>query len=269
MLAKISIEDLKRFICLEYSKRVMGPTIQQNATSEKRPMYRAQPEYVPDEWRRKFIEDLKKPKESSVKTCTKCKNIVTITEKEHKLVCNGVNRKCYCGYFEGSYKKLFKHIMEMHRDQLLNEDVVPKTASKEKTIKSHLDITKTIRNGSNVLSSIGTTGKFYCDIYFPNRKDEVKFTYDNEIKTCNDGKGNNCLECMKLDIKLRSLPKGHLVNSDGVISKYDRNRKKFYCNRRIDLLKRCGNTVYCGACRQLSSKVNDYKLIDNDYYVLY
>lgn len=39
-----------------------------------------------------------------------------------------------------------------------------------------------------------------------------------KIKPCKSVSGNNCESCMKLDVKFRDLPEGHLVNGKGSVS---------------------------------------------------
>jgi hypothetical protein len=56
--------------------------------------------------------------------------------------------------------------------------------------------------------------------------------------------GCNCASCMKLDIEMKKLPKGYLVNSEGVISrKGDTN--SFYCGRKC-LKGIAFSDGYCG-----------------------
>jgi hypothetical protein len=55
---------------------------------------------------------------------------------------------------------------------------------------------------------IGTTGKFYCG-----QKLETKCNCCNGF--CGPNNGENCIECMKMDILKHGLSKGYLVNTDG------------------------------------------------------
>lgn len=58
---------------------------------------------------------------------------------------------------------------------------------------------------------LGTTGKFYCGA----KLDPPRCSCCNGF--CGPTNGENCSDCMKLDILRLRLPKGYLVNSNGHI----------------------------------------------------
>ena len=51
---------------------------------------------------------------------------------------------------------------------------------------------------------------------------------------------------MKLDVKIRSLPKGYLVNREGRISKHNPIQGHFYCGAKVMNNNSFFNDGYCG-----------------------
>ena len=65
-----------------------------------------------------------------------------------------------------------------------------------------------LKNGKGRLAHLGVNGKFYCG-----EKLEGYCSCCNGF--CGPTNGENCLECMKLDLERRGLKKGLLVNARG------------------------------------------------------
>lgn len=93
-----------------------------------------------------------------------------------------------------------------------------------------MDPAEKIVNRAGRESSIGNTGKFYCGgpLITPCKCCDGNCGLEN---------GENCLGCMELDVKMRSLPRGYLVNSRGLICRV--NVGKSFLN--IGRLE-----IYCG-----------------------
>jgi len=70
-------------------------------------------------------------------------------------------------------------------------------------------------NSANVLSKKGTTSKYYCG-------KEIGFKCGC-CTGCGPTNGDNCLPCMKLDVKSRNLPRGYLVNKFGATAIFKNN----------------------------------------------
>jgi len=110
-------------------------------------------------------------------------------------------------------------------------------------------------NGSK--ARLGSNGKFYCGNPLDGRMCGCCDGYCGPVDGC------NCSGCMELDLKLRKLPKGWLVNSDGFPSTKCLDNGVFYCGRRviIDVLECdgfCGpiDGPNCLACQKLHSQSN-------------
>ena len=258
MKKKLIRDDLICFICLDLSKQAIETTccyhlackpciLQWSSTKTNCPLCRQQLNYRDAEDKRKLLNDLIE-KEGEALLC-KCGKIISKNNKDHDFECESIIRECYCGNFKGSYTMLFKHIIQKHNQMLINRFKF--APLKKNNIKNSLDLTKSLRNDCNELSYLKNKGKFYCDAYLIGEKQQYEF--DIEVKYCDDGYGNNCIECMKLDIKLRSLPKGYLVNSEGHISKYNKDNNMFCCN-----IMKCSAYSSCEACKGLKFHEAEY-----------
>ena len=89
-------------------------------------------------------------------------------------------------------------------------------------------------NSAGKYARLGSTGKFYCQ----GRLSSSHGTCCNG--SCGPTNGCNCAPCMQLDIKMRQLPKGYFVNSDGYTARRGINsshgsgdRSRFYCGRKV------------------------------------
>jgi hypothetical protein len=71
---------------------------------------------------------------------------------------------------------------------------------------------------------IGTTGKYYC-------QDSLGIKCECCDGNCGPTNGDNCIDCMELDIKMRNLPKGYLLNSEGSICKVDLKSETVCCGK--------------------------------------
>ena len=94
-------------------------------------------------------------------------------------------------------------------------------------------------------SRLGKSGKYYCG----------KPLGPIACKCCNGVCGRttgcNCVDCMKLDIEARNLPKGYLVNNAGIICAKNASGK-VACMCLIDLQRRCGGEGnQCELCGKL------------------
>ena len=77
-----------------------------------------------------------------------------------------------------------------------------------------------LMNEKGYRARLGQTGKFYCG-------------QTERNTTCGPSTGYNCVACMKLDLKMRKLPSGWLVNRVGASVQLSA-RGKFHCGRRTD-----------------------------------
>lgn len=114
-------------------------------------------------------------------------------------------------------------------------------------------IEKQINLSTNKVSRLGKSGKYYCG-----QKLHGFCRCCNGF--CGPTNGCNCSECMMLDIKNRSLPKGWLVNKEG----FSARRSQigfFYCGRKcMTGFARCDgycgptNGPNCSSCKELDQQ---------------
>ena len=107
----------------------------------------------------------------------------------------------------------------------------------------------------SVRARIGKTGKYYCG----KRLDPPCDCCDG---FCGRSSGCNCVDCMKLDVLARNLPKGYLVNSFGNICTKSKNGK-VYCLCLMKNNKRCGENYQCEDCLRIENNWNKYLMIIN------
>jgi hypothetical protein len=77
---------------------------------------------------------------------------------------------------------------------------------------------------------------------------------------CGPDDGENCVGCMELDLRVRGLPKGYLVNTAGNIAKIDNNL--VYCGCIVSMgktMSMCTSKSQCFPCRNLSKTMDRYK----------
>ncbi len=113
---------------------------------------------------------------------------------------------------------------------------------------------------------LGETGKFYCTA-------KLDFKCHCCNGSCGPDNGCNCSSCQELDIKLRKLPYGFYVNSQGTMSYRDEEKGTFACCRLLSgtSSKRqfCdGVALICRCCKGLNSAWNksaDFKEVNPPY----
>jgi len=94
-------------------------------------------------------------------------------------------------------------------------------------------------NRAGVIATTSSNGKYYCDRTVEGEK-------------CCWNRGDNCIDCMDLDRKARSLSRRQLVNSDGHQA-IDGTDALFMCGQEIGGGRQCGNTSQrCGPCLTLT-----------------
>lgn len=110
-----------------------------------------------------------------------------------------------------------------------------------------------VKNKSGKMASLGTTAKYYCG-------GPLLYKCSCCDGNCGTTNGENCLGCMELDMKSRGLPKGFLVNSDGVICKVDIARKTVYCGTLVSSFRdsRCAPKDPCSSCNKLTKTLPRY-----------
>lgn len=106
-------------------------------------------------------------------------------------------------------------------------------------------------NSIHKCPKLGTTGKFYCGA----KLDPPKCYCCNGY--CGPTNGENCSECMKLDILRLRLPKGYLVNSEGhVCWKVGTN---FMCNTMNYYHEGiCKEGSPCRPCHNMTQNIQRY-----------
>lgn len=113
-----------------------------------------------------------------------------------------------------------------------------------------------MRNENGRQARLGESGKYYCG-----------GVLGTNCMCCNGycgpDNGCNCSACMKLDIQVRLLPKGYLVNREGTACRKG-TTAAFYCGRKV--LRGiafcdgyCGptNGPACPSCKIVSQQSND------------
>ena len=106
-------------------------------------------------------------------------------------------------------------------------------------------------------ASLGVSAKYYCGGPLV-----VKCNCCNG--SCGPTNGENCLACMELDVKLRNLPKGSLVNSGGVMARVDYEERLAYCGVHLPGIisaKRCLKGSPCQLCSNLMKSMQRYKTL--------
>ena len=113
-----------------------------------------------------------------------------------------------------------------------------------------------MRNDQGRKARLGDSGKYYCG-----------GPLETDCMCCNGycgpDNGCNCKYCMKLDIAVRALPKGYLVNRDGAACRKGTSGN-FYCGRKVLIGVAfcdgyCGptNGPSCVSCNTINQQVKD------------
>ena len=130
--------------------------------------------------------------------------------------------------FNGNREEFFNHLTSVHFKQLAkNADRIfmeVDESTEDWRLKSIDEICELI-NENGFKARLGESGKYYCGQSF-------KHTYYFRTYTCGVRSGYNCKACMKLDLKVRGLPKGWLVNDKQGAPTQKGCRGKFHCGRR-------------------------------------
>ncbi|CAG9332397.1 unnamed protein product [Blepharisma stoltei] len=190
--------------------------------------------------------------------CSFCEFHTSYKELENHLK-ECIKAPAPCNYCDNQIPReaLIEHYASSHPDQLIeefDENSVKKIQIDEKRIEDKV-------NTYGRLAKIGRSGKFYCGGQL-----EGKCACCKGI--CGPMTGCNCVACMQLDIAARRLPKGFLVNSNGMNAKV-LNNGRIYCgtmfSARVPFSDGyCGpsNGPNCKWCKALEAIKNErYRLI--------
>lgn len=142
------------------------------------------------------------------------------------------------------YEKVIQEINQIET-QISDSQLILKNFQKhygqviedEKMIVYREGIIDTTENHLGNKARLGSSGKFYCGERM------------NGYCSCCDGNcgitsGCNCVDCMRLDIDARELPRNYLVNSKGRIARKNANGS-VYCGAFVlEDISRCDG--YCG-----------------------
>jgi len=216
--------------------------------------------------------------------CSKCQQMVqrgNVTD--HELICPMSVYSCSrdgCS-FEGVEDEFWQHLHTAHKRHVLNMYTNNDRKLNEATTstKSCADAaTQTFMNKSALANSAGHLVqvskfnlKFYCGqrLTQPCGCGSVTRLFGNQgaggdHTVCGPSYGCNCLACMELDLQIRTLPKGSLVNRIGNVSCRD-EFGHFFCKREQEGSV-CGDDNFqCQCCKSL-----DKQTVDEDclYYDL-
>jgi len=124
--------------------------------------------------------------------------------------------------FQGNFQNIAGHIAAFHTLELVREQ--RKLFENDNTFIDRIKTVETTRGNGN--ARLGVTGKYYCGGPL------------NGNCVCCDGEcglsnGCNCLECMKLDVKVRRLPRNWFINRSGYACRKG-TTGLFYCGRKVE-----------------------------------
>lgn len=223
------------------------------ASLKQCPVCRKSPfQVIPNTALRRMINNLKME-------CTNCKVVLQRREElDHSFICPGKTHQCPapdCEY-SGVTEEFGLHILKCHRGHFF------------KNIKSIFEEAEVDMSDKKVLKNdqgravrfSERSGKPYCS--GPMHLCGCRHLYStspcyNEI--CGPNSGCNCTSCMKLDIKIKGLPPGVLVNNIGRVAVRDENGH-FFCRTSSGGNPICGtNGLGCDSCKKLDFATNkDY-----------
>ncbi len=183
--------------------------------------------------------------------------------KSHTDLCESREFICTLGdcKFKSKRADFLAHIFSQHDGVVLDrfdrskykpQEPVAEAAApavnlaNEYKFKKGLNLCAGVMNSAGHLARLGSTGKFYCG-------EHVDGKCGCCDGTCGPTNGCNCVACMRLDIAIRSLPKGYLVNKCGRIAKYVPESGLFYCNCDPEGGSRCSVVDPCYACIALKT----------------
>ena len=190
---------------------------------------------------------------------------------QHLEYCLFSAAKCrVCGE-KGLNKEIVQHSIEKHEGETQRalidyhsstksrvttstKDSKLSQASKVGEISPITELAVQQKNRSGKMAAMGTSGKYYCG-------GPLRFKCSCCDGSCGTTNGENCVDCMELDMRLRGLRKGFLVNSGGVICRVDLSSKTVYCGILLSSFgaSRCvvGNT--CKFCGNLQKTLPRYQ----------
>lgn len=207
--------------------------------------------------------------------CIHCqKDFTRGTVKEHEVLCGYVDcpaPNCHfkvlvsvlsytgCKFLlyllQDIKEKFLSHLFENHKDIVLKNynrlfSIQPQAVFEDPVI--------TKQNASGRTARLGSSSKYYCGGSL-NQRCVCCNGY------CGPTNGCNCVDCMKLDVDSRRLPKGYLVNKEGAVARQG-STGIFYCGRKVMQPSNlcdgyCGptNGPNCSSCIILDSfKSNRY-----------
>jgi len=145
-----------------------------------------------------------------VTRCEFCEeNIEKVKEKEHAITCPMATKRCPapdCGY-SGLTGDFIDHLVQLHKVNLLKN---------VKKIFDDADPDAQKNDEGSVVQFSKSNKKPYCLKLMHICGCKKIGDYDNcKDYNCGPDKDCNCLSCMKLDLKLRKLPPGSLINNKG------------------------------------------------------
>ncbi|CDW77233.1 e3 ubiquitin-protein ligase herc2 [Stylonychia lemnae] len=172
--------------------------------------------------------------------------------------------------FEGKKDEFLQHLVESHdlvlirqydatsQSTIEEENKTQEVESTEMSGKFNLNFDRvgSMRNEKGKLARLGESGKYYCG-----------GPLETDCMCCNGycgpGNGCNCQYCMKLDMQVRMVPKGYLVNREGAMCRKG-TTSNYYCGRLC--MKGvafcdgyCGptNGPACPSCKLINTQAND------------
>ncbi len=160
-------------------------------------------------------------------------------------------------------KHIYEHTLDAHAEEakkMIMSSYVPQTqkskiSSASKILEGEYNPLAKVRNAKGRDAGFGDHIKYYCggDLGFKCR------CCDGH---CGPTNGENCVDCMRLDVEFHKLGKGCLVNALGNIAKIEENEA--FCGALVRTLSNklpCTRKAQCQACRDLTSSLPRYKTL--------
>lgn len=175
----------------------------------------------------------------------------------HFLKCPNRKLKCIVCSEELRKNELAEHVLGAHPEELMKlisaqeVDINP-----IREVIGDRNIIATKKNHIGRDARIGESGKYYCG-------GNLNFDCSCCNGHCGPTNGCNCIWCMKLDLKARSLPDNYMVNREGRIAKRYPNGR-VYCGAKV-LKDVAHSDGYCGpnngpSCRACQLLANQWTL---------
>jgi hypothetical protein len=180
----------------------------------------------------------------------KCQNCDYNTTRgelpNHTVKCPNRKLKCVICFQEFPKSEFLPHAVEIHPEELmkfLTEQVNEPNPVRE--VLGDRNIIGIKKNHIGREARIGESGKHYCGGNL-----NIDCSCCNGY--CGPTNGCNCVWCMKLDIKSRSLPDNYMINREGRAAKRYPNGR-VYCGARV-LVGNPHSDGYCGPTNGPSCK---------------